>query len=259
MKFNAQSDTIWTEVQDYHKFHSLLEYDNETIYTIYAGDDYGYLSKYDLNGNFIEEYEIITYLFDQVTSSRMLKSNDGNIIILYNAVEGEIHKVTPDGEVLWSRDYLDNGQPAYPDYIGVCDNKGYQHTNGDYIYCGTTDRGSLFPELVLLRVNADGLVSIEEETLSPCKDIKLINYPNPFNPKTTIEYSIPQDSKVELKIYNIKGQKVRILVNELLPAGEHSAIWNGKDSNGNRVSSGIYFYKLEAGDFQKVRKMILLK
>jgi flagellar hook assembly protein FlgD len=86
------------------------------------------------------------------------------------------------------------------------------------------------------------------------------NYPNPFNPTTTISFSIPNDNKVvELSIYNIKGQLVKTLVHEFKPAGEHSVIWDGRDSNGNRVSSGIYFYKLRAGDFQKVRKMILLK
>ena len=85
------------------------------------------------------------------------------------------------------------------------------------------------------------------------------NYPNPFNPTTTISYQLPEDSEVELKIYNIKGQKIKNLVNELLPAGAHSIIWNGRDSNGNRVGSGIYFYKLKVGDFQKVRKMMLVK
>ncbi|MCK4653417.1 MAG: T9SS type A sorting domain-containing protein [Candidatus Cloacimonetes bacterium] len=89
--------------------------------------------------------------------------------------------------------------------------------------------------------------------------IQMTNYPNPFNPETKIQYSIPQETNIVVKIYNIKGQKIKTLVNEVLPAGEHSAIWNGKDSNGNRVSSGIYFYKLKAGDFQKVKKMILLK
>ena len=88
---------------------------------------------------------------------------------------------------------------------------------------------------------------------------QISNYPNPFNPTTTINYSLKENSKVELDIYNIKGQKVKSLVNEVLPAGEYSVIWDGRDSNDKRVSSGIYFYKLKAGDFQRVRKMILLR
>jgi len=62
-----------------------------------------------------------------------------------------------------------------------------------------------------------------------------------------------------LIIYNLKGQKVKTLVNETLPAGEHSVIWDRRDSNGKQVSSGIYFYKLKAGDYQKVKKMVLIK
>ncbi len=105
-----------------------------------------------------------------------------------------------------------------------------------------------------------GSTSSDENIVQPVYKAELKNnYPNPFNPTTTISFSIPNDSNVELSIFNIKGQKVKTLVNEMLPAGEHSIIWNGRDSNGNRVSSGMYFYKLKAGDFQKVRKMILIK
>ncbi len=86
------------------------------------------------------------------------------------------------------------------------------------------------------------------------------NYPNPFNPTTTISFSVAQTSSlVNVKIYNIKGQKVKQLVNEILPAGKHTVIWNGKDSNGKQAASGIYFYKLKSGDFEKSRKMLLLK
>ena len=102
------------------------------------------------------------------------------------------------------------------------------------------------------------LAPISNDIITPVFSLNQ-NYPNPFNPNTTLAYSIPQDTKVELKIYNIKGQKVKTLVNEILPAGEHTIIWNGRDSNGKPVGSGIYFYKLKAGDFQRVRKMILLK
>ena len=97
-------------------------------------------------------------------------------------------------------------------------------------------------------------------------DFQLYNYPNPFNPsgagrspETTINYQLPEDSEVELIIYNIKGQKVKQLVSDQLSAGQHSVTWNGRDSNNKRVSSGIYFYKLKAGDYQKIRKMILLR
>jgi hypothetical protein len=101
-------------------------------------------------------------------------------------------------------------------------------------------------------------VDVDNEIIVNSESI-LSNYPNPFNPETTINYSLKENSKVSLNIYNIKGQKVNTLVNEMISAGEHSVIWDGRDSNGNRVGSGIYFYKLKVGDFQKIKKMILLK
>ncbi|MCD4817538.1 MAG: SMP-30/gluconolactonase/LRE family protein [Candidatus Cloacimonetes bacterium] len=86
------------------------------------------------------------------------------------------------------------------------------------------------------------------------------NYPNPFNPSTTISFDVAQTSSfVTLGIYNIKSQKVKTLVNDVLPVREYSIIWDGRDSDGNQVSSGIYFYKLKAGNFEKTKKMILLK
>ncbi len=86
------------------------------------------------------------------------------------------------------------------------------------------------------------------------------NYPNPFNPETKIAFSIPEDSKVNLTIYNIKGQKVKTLVNDQLEKGFHEIIWNSKDNNGKSVASGVYFYKFDVNSKTKgVKKMLLLK
>jgi hypothetical protein len=101
------------------------------------------------------------------------------------------------------------------------------------------------------------------------------NYPNPFNPVTKIHYVVEgrqteaavggrstadgSSTPITLKIYNILGQKVRTLVDETKRAGSHEVIWDGKDDRGKEVASGIYFYKLTAGSYQKIRKMVLLK
>jgi len=85
------------------------------------------------------------------------------------------------------------------------------------------------------------------------------NYPNPFNPTTTIKYQLPQSSDVTLSIYNILGQKVRTLLNSRIEAGYHSVEWDGRNDAGAKVGSGIYIYRFSAGDFLKVRKMILMK
>ncbi|MFZ5980834.1 MAG: cohesin domain-containing protein [Candidatus Zixiibacteriota bacterium] len=85
------------------------------------------------------------------------------------------------------------------------------------------------------------------------------NYPNPFNPETRIDFYLPEASFVELKVYNILGKTVRVLASQQLTAGSHSVEWNGRDDNGNGVSSGIYFYRLETSAMTLSKKMILLK
>jgi hypothetical protein len=91
------------------------------------------------------------------------------------------------------------------------------------------------------------------------------NYPNPFNPSTTIKFTLPsrQDGGGELattlKIYNVLGEVVKTLADEPMAPGTHHIIWDGKDDQGTQVASGIYFYRLRAGDFQDTKKMVLMK
>jgi len=85
------------------------------------------------------------------------------------------------------------------------------------------------------------------------------NYPNPFNARTMISYSLKSDADVTLKIYNILGQEVKSLVNKHQLAGTYTVTWDGKDSKGNDVATGIYFYRIKAGDFSAERKMTYLK
>jgi hypothetical protein len=88
---------------------------------------------------------------------------------------------------------------------------------------------------------------------------RLSAYPNPFNPMTTISYSTKTDSHVNLEIYNARGQKIKTLISDFRVAGEHSVVWDGTDDSGNSMSSGIYFYRLKAGDFVSTKKFTLLK
>lgn len=91
------------------------------------------------------------------------------------------------------------------------------------------------------------------------KNELLQNYPNPFNPQTTIGFSVKKRGIVSLKIYNVAGQLVRVLADEEFAVGAHTKVWDGRDSAGQAVSSGVYFYKLVAGDFQQTKKMVMLK
>jgi len=85
------------------------------------------------------------------------------------------------------------------------------------------------------------------------------NYPNPFNPSTTINFSLPQTAPVKLVIYNIRGQKVKVLLNESLEYGNHKVVWNGRDDSNRPVASGVYFARLEQCRVTKICKMMLMK
>jgi len=85
------------------------------------------------------------------------------------------------------------------------------------------------------------------------------HYPNPFNPLATIEFTLPQRGQVTVKIYNVRGERVRVLVDEHRMAGRHEAVWDGRNSRGESVASGVYLYRIVAGEFVETRKMTLLK
>ena len=110
-----------------------------------------------------------------------------------------------------------------------------------------------------------GAFYFDQSTLIEESDIQAVvysisNYPNPFNPTTTIDFSIQNDSKIELSVFNIKGQKIKTLTHSEFTGGSHSLIWNGDDELGKSVSSGIYLYKLNVnGKIESVKKCLLLK
>ncbi|MCF7815199.1 MAG: T9SS type A sorting domain-containing protein, partial [Candidatus Cloacimonetes bacterium] len=113
----------------------------------------------------------------------------------------------------------------------------------------------------------EGVWSVDAEVDHTGTDPNLIpavtslngNYPNPFNPTTTIAFGLTQDETVALVIYNIKGEKVRTLVSGELEAGMHDVTWYGKDDSGKNVASGVYFYKMKADKYVQTKKMILMK
>lgn len=85
------------------------------------------------------------------------------------------------------------------------------------------------------------------------------NYPNPFNPETTIRFALDTEQFVVVDIFNIRGQKIRTLVREILYEGYHEVIWNGEDSTGSTVATGLYFYRMQTQSYVEIRKMIMLK
>ena len=103
------------------------------------------------------------------------------------------------------------------------------------------------------------VLDLDESTLTPIDEIELRNSPNPFISSTTISYDLTKDRLCNLIIYNMKGQKVKTLVNNTQKAGKHSIVWNGTDDNNKSVSSGIYFYNLVTPNKVITQKMVMLK
>ena len=129
-----------------------------------------------------------------------------------------------------------------------------------------------FEPTTIAKQEGISLVSTDAKELSYDTDFNMVagrpmptsfsvsqNYPNPFNAGTVIRYSLPENSKVKIEIFNILGQKVRTLVDEYQTAGYKTIQWNGTNAGNQTVASGVYFYKINAGKFSEVKQMTLLK
>ncbi|MBN1213554.1 MAG: T9SS type A sorting domain-containing protein [candidate division Zixibacteria bacterium] len=151
------------------------------------------------------------------------------------------------------------GYPVAVDVVGPAEpGKTYMSINGSTWY----DMGGDYNVDVAVRVRTvpTFAVSVDDEEDGLPEGFSLShNYPNPFNPGTTINYSIGYGTEIELSVYNALGQKIATLVDEPQAPGDYTIQWNGRDSNGREMSSGIYFYKLETGLYSESKKMVLLK
>lgn len=136
-----------------------------------------------------------------------------------------------------------------------------------YVFGGSSESGPTFNITSTVHEFTPTITQINDTTptKNPASFSLKPNYPNPFNPSTTIDYTLPQPGQVTLSIYNLFGQHVQTLVNEKQNAGTYSHIWNATDETGNKVSSGIYLYRIKFTDFtgreawREERKMLLLK
>ena len=100
---------------------------------------------------------------------------------------------------------------------------------------------------------------IDDNNLIPEEYHLSQNFPNPFNPSTTIHYSLPKNNFVRLKIIDLEGREVKTLINSFQTKGKKSVIWNAKNNQGRPASSGMYFYLIESGEFSATKKMTLIK
>jgi hypothetical protein len=162
-------------------------------------------------------------------------------------------RVTPNGtEVFWGPE------------LAALDSDGDGFTNGEELQDpdGLWSEGSPNPgdaALVTHPGNPDDFpTSVELVSHEPKKFELFNNYPNPFNPSTTIRFSVAEDSNVKIVIFDQVGQEVKVLVNNYFSAGTYQETWDAHE-NGSFLSSGIYYYTLKAGSLIKTKKMVLLK
>ena len=123
---------------------------------------------------------------------------------------------------------------------------------GSYVFCVTATAGEAMATScqTVVVVQGDG---------PPGTVGKTQNYPNPFNPSTNIYFELPTTTHVNLSVFNLLGQQVTTLKDEVMSAGPHVVEWGGTDEAGNRVSTGVYFYRIQAGDIAQTKKMLMVK
>ncbi|HKI78373.1 MAG TPA: T9SS type A sorting domain-containing protein [Ignavibacteriaceae bacterium] len=146
--------------------------------------------------------------------------------------------------------------------IGFVAGAGNSNSPRNYSFNDNPSGGTSF-SYRLKQVDIDGnfeyFDAITVNLIASSKPKLLQNNPNPFNPSTTIKFFVPNPSDVTIKIYDLLGREVTTLFNKQATAGYHNVYWNGKDSRGENVSSGVYLYRLTAGNFSETKKMNLLK
>jgi len=160
----------------------------------------------------------------------------------------------PEGAIVeWLWDFGDGGTSTEQNPVHV-----YTAIN-TYSVTLTVKDNSNATAITTHNVQITNLVGIASEIAIPEKFELSQNFPNPFNPMTTIRYALPEKANVRLTIYNMLGKEVRTLVNEVEEAGYKSVIWDGLDQYGRSLSTGVYIYRIQAGNFTQTRKMVFMK
>jgi aminopeptidase N len=206
--------------------------------------------------------------WDGETSSTLLQGvagdpiSEGCLVVIYNQ-DGEQDMLSPDDHPGTSIcfNYMGSGAAAIRhegDYRVLYFGYGLEDTRSDNPSC-------LSPYQLMDRSLHwfRGTTPVEPEDVSvvwvPGSFALAQNHPNPFNASTRIAFQVPEDSRVELTVFNVRGQEVRTLLDKDLGAGSHALIWDGTDHRGRDVASGLYFCEMRAGDFKKTMKMLMLR
>ena len=208
--------------------------------------------KYDSTGNISWSKELKGLSNSYLSPSSMILDDFSNIYILngkpnYPQYGYLTVKYKPNGDSAWSFNYTP--------YEGITNYGSALFIDHDYnvIISGKAYGQNTSYDIITIKLSQ--IIGINNSSVSiPDKFVLSQNYPNPFNPKTIIKYELGIKNIVSLKVYDVLGNEVRTLVNEVKPPGRHEIEFDGKD-----LSSGVYFYKLTTGDFVETKRMILLK
>jgi len=203
--------------------------------------DFNYYLEFDESGKL--SYEIMYLSYNPADSSWM---DTVEIIFKYD----EYDRVLKMGESAWFRYNADGNLDTLINLHMVI--SGYMANKGRLL--DSYGNVITFPNLDAMYFYYSNFVTGINQNKLDVLNFSYQNYPNPFNPTTTITYSLPKSSLVTLKIYDILGKEVATLVNEEKQSGTYHAVWNAREA-----ASGVYFYKLTAGEYSKVNKMILIK
>lgn len=142
-------------------------------------------------------------------------------------------------------------------YKHICLDSSYYPPTGTWLWAGPSVTPYWGGALCYTFIDPTTVASVDSRL--PGSFALMQNYPNPFNPSTQVKFDVPTRSQVRIDIYNVLGQKVKTLVNEMMDAGSYTADWDGSSEGGSSVSSGVYFYKMVAGDYVSTKKMMMLK
>jgi hypothetical protein len=180
-----------------------------------------------------------------------LTERSAHMSVISNSGNGQVICVvySPDGMTI-----PDGNEPVLNIPFRILES-GYQMSEGRFhfeeIILAASCTENIPVEVEAIRLKTDNVLP---ETWSLSQ-----NYPNPFNPETYIDYQVPHTEYVEIAVFNPLGQKVRTLLDGVEQAGTYSVKWDGRDDSGQPVASGIYFYRLEAGNFSQTKRMVLLR
>jgi hypothetical protein len=210
----------------------------QEVHQMGAGTLWNNSSKYDYTYNG-SGHEILRISSDWVVSA-------------WNATEADTSKWSGDDEIEMVHNHFVDGWVSRTQFSYDASHNGILDLSQEWLGGSweNTSRAVYVYAVLAVEVDNGRVPSVFE--LSQ-------NYPNPFNPLTVIRYSLSRRSPVEIAVFNVLGQEVKRLENSLQPAGVYETTWDGTNRTGEKVASGIYFYRIKAGDNVETRKMLLLK